>query len=407
MTVESWFQADDTDAVRTIIAITEVGGQIDRVIQDINSDLLANYWRTDGVTVNPKIAWSDEVNWHYFATTRSGTAIKGYPDGALDAGLNGVVGAGTITNLTDCQIGSLKDSDNFFDGTVDEVRFSNVERNAAWLEASYESGRDDLLDFGGEEFADSEDLACGFNIPGESEDLLVEFVVRTATEDDLSAEFEVGQGSVELGASFDGQVVQSLLGKFDVRGIESEELLGEFVSRQSTSQDLAASFDGQVSLNLPAEFISRPAGSADLPGEFIVRQIDSQDLLGELSIRRSALQELSAGFVVRRSNSQELAAEFISRQAGSEDLLGKVIIRHSSLQELAASLTIRRTATPLEIKGGFKVAVYSVDLLGNIYVRPTTSRATDFVVKDNTRGLTVRDVDRTMTVTRGRRMRVK
>jgi len=68
---------------------------------------------------------------------------------------------------------------------------------------------------------------------------------------------------------------------------------------------------------------------------------------------------------------------------------------------------VRRTATPLELKAGFLVATYSVDLLGNIYVRPTGSRATDFEVKDNTRGLTVRDVDRTMTVTAGRRMRVR
>ena len=86
--------------------------------------------------------------------------------------------------------------------------------------------------------------------------------------------------------------------------------------------------------------------------------------------------------------------------------MGKIIVRHSSLQELAAEFVVRHTAT-LEIRGGFKVATYNVDLLANIYVRPTGSRAMDFVVRDNTRGLTVRDVDRTMTVTPRRRMRVR
>jgi hypothetical protein len=36
-------------------------------------------------------------------------------------------------------------------GVIDEIRASNITRSAAWVKASYESGRDDLLDFGSEE----------------------------------------------------------------------------------------------------------------------------------------------------------------------------------------------------------------------------------------------------------------
>jgi len=40
-----------------------------------------------------------------------------------------------------------------FNGRIDEVRISNTARSAAWIKASYERGRDHLLDFGGEEVA--------------------------------------------------------------------------------------------------------------------------------------------------------------------------------------------------------------------------------------------------------------
>lgn len=47
-----------------------------------------------------------------------------------------------------------------YDGRLDEVRISNTNRSAAWLKATYESGRDDLLDWGSEELAGcSEDIS--------------------------------------------------------------------------------------------------------------------------------------------------------------------------------------------------------------------------------------------------------
>lgn len=43
------------------------------------------------------------------------------------------------------------DSDRYLDGILDEVRISVTARSAAWIKASYESERDNLLDFGDEE----------------------------------------------------------------------------------------------------------------------------------------------------------------------------------------------------------------------------------------------------------------
>ena len=50
---------------------------------------------------------------------------------------------------------------------------------------------------------------------------------------------------------------------------------------------------------------------------------------------------------------------------------------------------------------------YAADLYAKVYIRPESSRATDFEVKDRTRGLTVHDPGREMTVTSRRKMRVR
>lgn len=41
-------------------------------------------------------------------------------------------------------------SGGYLGGIVDEIRVSNSTRSTAWIEASFESGRDELLAFGGE-----------------------------------------------------------------------------------------------------------------------------------------------------------------------------------------------------------------------------------------------------------------
>ena len=54
-------------------------------------------------------------------------------------------------NLDDWRIGNVYDATRWLDGCADELRISNVERNSAWIRASYESEIDDLLDWGSEE----------------------------------------------------------------------------------------------------------------------------------------------------------------------------------------------------------------------------------------------------------------
>jgi len=58
--------------------------------------------------------------------------------------------ANTATTDTALYVGKRNDG-KFWKGIQDENRLSNIVRSDAWIKASYESGRDDLLDFGPED----------------------------------------------------------------------------------------------------------------------------------------------------------------------------------------------------------------------------------------------------------------
>ena len=98
---------------------------------------------------------------------------------------------------------------------------------------------------------------------------------------ELGCGFEVGQGSEDLTASFTSSQWQ-------------EDLPAQFTVRQAASQDLGASFDGQAVQSLFAGFIVRPLVELDLAGSLVVRA--------------STSTVLPAGFAVRRDTSGDLAA---------------------------------------------------------------------------------------------------
>ena len=85
------------------------------------------------------------VTYNSSATNEVKLYINGQLDneGSLDAPIRNVVSA--------VLIGNRGPDMHPFDGDIDEVRISNMVRGAAWIRASYESGRDNFLDFGSEE----------------------------------------------------------------------------------------------------------------------------------------------------------------------------------------------------------------------------------------------------------------
>jgi hypothetical protein len=82
--------------------------------------------------------------WYYAVATFDGTNRRLYLNESLDAGPDGGNYAG---QTADTRVGNdgTNGNANSFRGLIDEVRISNVPRNAAWIKASYHSGNDSLL----------------------------------------------------------------------------------------------------------------------------------------------------------------------------------------------------------------------------------------------------------------------
>jgi hypothetical protein len=100
------------------------------------------------------MSFSDTTNWNHAVVVMTGAGTS--PSAELF--LNGVsqgTDTGTQTNRTawntNLRIGRPGPSQRYFDGMTDEVRILETAVSASWVKASYESERDDLLDFGSEE----------------------------------------------------------------------------------------------------------------------------------------------------------------------------------------------------------------------------------------------------------------
>jgi len=98
--------------------------------------------------------FSDTTNWNHAVAVMTGAGTS--PSAELF--LNGVsqgTDTGTQTNRTawdtNLRIGRPGPSQRYFDGMTDEVRILETAASASWVKASYESERDDLLDFSSEE----------------------------------------------------------------------------------------------------------------------------------------------------------------------------------------------------------------------------------------------------------------
>ncbi|MCP4675903.1 MAG: LamG domain-containing protein, partial [Deltaproteobacteria bacterium] len=109
-------------------------------------------WQTYATTGN-RVAVG---NWYYVVGVidYAGDLIKIYINGAFE-------GEGTVnfsqsttpaTTATNSAIGAQDDgSDDFFNGTIDEVRISDLARTPSWIAAQYLSHTDNFITFGEEE----------------------------------------------------------------------------------------------------------------------------------------------------------------------------------------------------------------------------------------------------------------
>ena len=98
---------------------------------------------------------TDTGIWIYAVVTHDTVTVKCYRDGSE---ISSQSDTGAICEST-YQLGISREGAadrGYLDGKIDEIRIHSGARSAAWIKASYESGRDDLLSYGKEDYVDND-----------------------------------------------------------------------------------------------------------------------------------------------------------------------------------------------------------------------------------------------------------
>jgi len=165
LTISGWFYFDGDIRSTWLIAKEDASTWAYRLITLDNGvwtfyDGLLIQLSDDGETtdfyvqINNTLA--DYINkWVFLAATYNGSTLTLYRD-ATDIG-HADVSPAIYNSAANLRIRANGAGILLFKGLIDEVRLSNTGRTAAWIKASYESERDDLLDWGSEEYLPSWD----------------------------------------------------------------------------------------------------------------------------------------------------------------------------------------------------------------------------------------------------------
>jgi MSHA biogenesis protein MshQ len=150
LTVEAWLRVDNFDSDWQ--AFVTKGDGTWRMQRNFDSDEVV-FGSDSNTTANANLAGSisvDDNGWHYVVIAYGGNTKRIYVDGTADgsAGFNGPL----RTDSEPVYIAANSEyPERNFDGRIDEVRISRVERLPAWIETQNRSMRDQLVDFGDEE----------------------------------------------------------------------------------------------------------------------------------------------------------------------------------------------------------------------------------------------------------------
>lgn len=157
LTIEAWINIDTWGNWKDIVfkgggaannsdyqfaLVTESGGGL------AWDGTLAGNWRSKYF-----LTTQDTGEWIYAVVTHDTSTVKCY---RADLEISSQADAGAIYE-SDYQLGISREGAadlGYLDGKIDEIRISDTPRSPEWIKASYESGMDDLLDFGGEEALD-------------------------------------------------------------------------------------------------------------------------------------------------------------------------------------------------------------------------------------------------------------
>jgi len=161
-TISAWINIDKTGYRHPILVKQSDGSGTKRgfVFNVAESNVLnIEVWKDNSNAAFTNSAGTlDQDTWYHVMASYSFVAdgaseVRLYINGSND-GSNDLAVGPLATNDRELRIGCYYWSvsyNRYFDGTIDEIRISNDTRSASWIKASYESERDDLLDFGSEE----------------------------------------------------------------------------------------------------------------------------------------------------------------------------------------------------------------------------------------------------------------
>lgn len=132
-TVEGWFKTTNTTQNQMIMDKGDAQNQSDgwHVLITVGGSLEMITRGMTGNTAHQMLAaaipTARDGNWHHFAFTWDGSNVRGYFDGGLEK--TSVATGSVATNTDDFTVGGTQaDTARFFDGSLDEIRISDVQK---------------------------------------------------------------------------------------------------------------------------------------------------------------------------------------------------------------------------------------------------------------------------------------
>ena len=155
VSAEFWMRSSDLTKQGTPISCFSTAHSQNNEFLIFNYQSFRLYIRGSNVATGVS---ATDGQWHHFMAVwqSSGGVARFYRDGVEV--YTGTIASGQTVNLENIMIGQEQDSlhggfqtNQAFLGQIDEVRFSETVRSAAWVKATFETGNDHLLSFGLEE----------------------------------------------------------------------------------------------------------------------------------------------------------------------------------------------------------------------------------------------------------------
>ncbi len=232
-----------------------------------------------------------------------------------------------------------------------------------------------------------ENLSAGFEVGQGTAHLFARLIVRQSGTGNLFAKFiryPVFPASESLFANFETQVTKDLFARFIVKNASTAELYANFEAQAVVV--LFAKFEAQVTKDLFTRFIVKNASTAELFARLIVKNAstvelfarfqrlpvfpDAEILFTRLIVRQPSSVDFYAKFEAQAVTN--LFARFIVKKVGATELLGIFTVRHIDTTDLFSRLIVRN-ASSTDLFARFEAQV-TIDLFAKLIVsKPGTA----------------------------------